>query len=138
MLRKAFLLLTEMNPAKATEFLECYEGVETYHNYLSESEAKTIVKGFVNYDKSMGGKWSPDDLFEKVEELGGIVEEKPYYNKWALYAVMNMEHSDHGKVIGKWSEGDPDRYAEACYEFAVSQLTDADRERFVRGYFGLE
>lgn len=77
-------------------------------------------------------------MFEKVEELGGNVEERPYYNKWALYAVMNMEHSDHGRVIGKWAEGNAEKYAEACYEFAVSQLTDADRARFVRGYFDLE
>lgn len=138
MLEKAFGMLAESSPTKAREFLECYQGVKTFNNYLSENEAKAIVKQFVNYDKSTGPKWSPDTLFSKVEELGGNVEDKPYYNKWALYAVMNMQHSDHGKVIGKWSEGDPDRYAEACYEFAVSQLTDADRERFVRGYFGLE
>ena len=138
MLKKAFTLLMECSPQKASEFLECYEGVETYHNYLSEAEAKSIVKGFVNYDKTTGPKWSPDVLFDKVEELGGYIENKPYYNKWALYAVMNMEHSDHGRVIGKWVDGDDAKYAEFCYDLTISQLTDADRPKFVRGYFGLD
>lgn len=138
MLRKAFLLLMDMSPAKASEFLECYEGVAKYNNYLSESEAKSIVRGFINYDKSTGAKWSPDELFGMVEEIGGYIENEPYYNKWALYAVMNMEHSDHGRVIGKWVDGDDAKYAEFCYDLTISQLTDADRPRFVRGYFGLD
>lgn len=36
MLDKAFSMLAESSPAKAREFLECYEGVKTYNNYLSE------------------------------------------------------------------------------------------------------
>lgn len=138
MLRKSFLLLAEISPAKAAEFLECYEGVETYNNYLSENEAKSIVRNFINYDKSTGAKWSPDELFEAVEEMGGYTENKPHYNKWALYAVMNMVHSDHGRVIGKWVDGDDAKYAEFCYDLTISQLTDTDRPRFVRGYFGLD
>lgn len=138
MLRKAFSLLAETSPAKATEFLECYEGVETYNNYLSESEAKSIVKSFINYDKSSGAKWSADELFEVVGELNGHPDKEPYYNKWALYAVMNMQHSDHGKVIDKWVNGDEDKYVEFCYDLSISQLMDADRPRFVRAYFGLD
>lgn len=55
-----------------------------------------------------------------------------------MYAVMNMEHSDHGRVIGKWVDGDDAKYAEFCYDLTISQLTDADRPKFVRGYFGLD
>lgn len=54
------------------------------------------------------------------------------------YAVMNMEHSDHGRVIGKWVDGDAGKYVEFCYDLTISQLTDADRPKFVRGYFGLD
>lgn len=53
-------------------------------------------------------------------------------------AVMNMEHSDHGRVIGKWVDGDAGKYVEFCYDLSISQLTDTDRPRFVRGYFGLD
>ena len=137
MLRKAFCMLADVNPSKASEFLDCYNGVHTYYNYLSESEAKNIVKGFIHYDKSTGHKWSPDTMFEKVESLKGKIEEKPFYNKWALYATMNMEHSDHGNIINKWADGDSDKYAEICYELAVSQLTDVDRKEFVRSYFNI-
>ena len=137
MLKKAFSLLAEANMSKACEFLDCYEGVLAYNNFLTESEAKSIVKGFVHYDKSTGSKWSPDTLFEKVTAIGGKIEDKPFYNKWALYVTMNMEHSDHGNVISKWTNGDSDKYAEICYELAVNQLTDVDRKEFVRSYFNV-
>lgn len=137
MLKKAFILLAESNPSKAYEFIECYNGVHTYNNYLSESEAKNIVKGFVHFDNSTGQKWTPEMLFEKVQELGGKIDDKPYYNKWALYTTMNMEHSDHGNIISKYTNGDADKYAELCYEFAVNQLTDKDRKEFVRSYFDI-
>lgn len=51
---------------------------------------------------------------------------------------MNMVHSDHGRVIGKWVDGDAGKYVEFCYDLSISQLTDTDRPRFVRGYFGLD
>lgn len=59
------------------------------------------------------------------------------YNKWALYVAMNMESSDHSAVLQKWSEGDPDKYAEACYDLAVSQLNDKDKPKWIREYFKL-
>ena len=33
---------------------------------------------------------------------------------------------------------DKDKYVEFCYDLSISQLMDADRPRFVRGYFGLD
>ena len=41
------------------------------------------------------------------------------------------------KQMQKWSEGDPDKYAEACYDLAVSQLNDKDKPKWIREYFKL-
>ena len=41
------------------------------------------------------------------------------------------------KQTQKWSEGDPDKYAEACYDLAVSQLNDKDKPKWIMEYFKL-
>ena len=137
MLRKCFHLLADSSEKAAAEFVECMEGMHSYNNYVSEREAMGIVEAMKNSDGTEGSKWAPDTLFNKVESLGGAVDSIPYYNRWALYVAMNMEHSDHGKVIEKWSEGDSSKYAEACYDLAVSQLKDVDKPHWIRDYFGL-
>lgn len=135
MLRKCFHLLSDVSEKAATDFIDCLEGTRNFNNYLSEREAIDIVNSFVNADGTDGPKWSPDTLFAKVEGLGGTLDAMPHYNRWSLYTTMNMEHSDHSKVIEKWSEGDPTKYAEACYDLAVSQLKDVDKPHWIREYF---
>ena len=137
LLRKAFVMLANASVKSAGQFLECLEGMNNYNNYVSECEATQVVGNFLNADGTTGPKWSPDALFDKVESLGGEIERAPKYNKWALYVTMNMEHSDHSAVLSKWSEGDPDKYAEACYDLAVSQLNDKDNPKWIREYFKL-
>ena len=75
--------------------------------------------------------------------MGGVIEEKPFYNKYALAAVMNMIYSDHADSIamdmgGKKASDIPnEKMAMSCYRKAVEKLKDADRPRFVRWYFHL-
>lgn len=137
MLRKAFVMLANASTKSAMQFLEFVEGVTSYDNYISESEAIEIVNRFKNADGTEGAKWSPDTLFAKVAALGGDVDHAPKYNKWALYVTMNMEHSDHYPVLQKWTGSDATKYAEACYDLAVSQLKDKDRHDWIRRYFQL-
>lgn len=137
LLRKAFVMLANTSTKAAAQFLDCAEGMNEYNNYVSESEASEVTANMLNADGSTGAKWTPDTLFTKVESLSGTIEHPTKYNKWALYVAMNMESSDHSAVLQKWSEGDPDKYAEACYDLAVSQLNDKDKPKWIREYFKL-
>lgn len=138
MFKKAVCLLYVLDSKRAEEFVSCYEGTLKYYNYLTEGEAERIVDSFVNQDGSRGAKWDdPDEFFSQVEGMGGKIEDEPYYNKWALYATANKFASDHHSVINKWVGGDRERYLEACYELAVTQLEDKDKLNWVRWYFGV-
>ena len=138
MFKKAVDLLADTNIRSAKELVDCYDGNLRYYNFLTESEAMDIVDRFVNQDGSKGPKWrNPEELFDKVEELGGVTESIPSYNRWALYVTMNKFYSDQDSVIAKWTNGDRDKYAEACYELALTQLKDRDRLCWIRSYYGL-
>lgn len=138
MLKKAFILLAEANIRSAKELVECYEGSLKYYNFLTETEAEDIVDKFNNQDGSKGAKWRDhEELFRRVEELGGRIECEPHYNKWALYVAMNKFASDQHSVIVKWVGNDKDKYFEACYELALTQLKDKDRLCWIRPYYGV-
>lgn len=138
MFRKAMVLLAESDLRSAKELMECYEGAINYNNFLTEMEAESIVGLFINQDGSRGPKWRDhDELFRKVEEMDGHLDCPPYYNKWALYATMNKFASDQHSVIVKWVGDDKDKYFEACYELALTQLKDKDRPCWIRPYYEL-
>ena len=138
MFKKAVCLLTSLDIKRAEEFVDCFEGTLKYYNYLTESETEKIVNSFVNQDGSHGPKWSnSDDFFSSVKNFGGKIEYEPYYNKWALYTTANKFSSDQRSVILKWVGEDRNKYIEACYELAVTQLEDKDKPNWVRWYFGL-
>lgn len=137
-LRKAVDMLVATDTRKAMCLLECYEGALKYCNFLIEDEAEKIVSSFINYDGTKGAYWRDHDvLFETVDRLNGKTEDEPAYNKWALYATMNMVASDQGGVIAKWVGSDKEQFALACYELALSHLNDKDRECWCREYFHL-
>lgn len=138
MFKKAVCLLASLDPKKAEEFVECFEGTLKFYNYLTESEADKILSGFVNQDGSRGPKWDdPDEFFLLIEGINGKTEYEPYFNRWALYVTANKFASDQNSVILKWVGNDKDKYLEACYELAVTQLQDKDRLNWVRWYFGV-
>lgn len=138
MFKKAVCLLASLDAKQADEFVDCFEGTLKYYNYLTESEAECIVSSFVNQDGSHGPKWSdPEEFFLLIEGIGGKIEYEPHYNKWALYVTANKFSSDQRSVILKWVGNDKDKYLEACYELAVTQLEDKDRLNWVRWYFGV-
>lgn len=132
---KAMNYIAEHDPELLAKWVQEMEDDSKYDNYVTEDDALRIVAEFSNSDGTEGAKWTPDKLFEKVTRMGGTVDCMPAYNKWALWVTMNMESSDHDAVLQKWTRGDADRYAEACYDLAVSQLTDQDRPQWIRHYF---
>lgn len=138
MFKKAMHYLADTNIRSLKELVECYEGNLKYYNFLTETEAEDVVEGFVNQDGSRGPKWrDPEDVFHRIDELGGKIECEPHYNKWALYVAMNKFASDQNSVIVKWVGDDREKYFEVCYELAVTQLKDKDRLCWIRPYYGL-
>lgn len=132
---KAMQFVADRDPELLAKWVKEMEDDSKYDNYLTEDDALRIVAGFANSDGTEGAKWSPDKLFERVTKMGGKIDCAPAYNKWALWTTINMESSDHDAFFLKWTSGNPDNYFEACYDLAVSQLTDIDRPQWIREYF---
>ena len=135
-----FKELAKVHPEMAENWLSHLEAV-CWNNYLSQAEAKNIGMRIVNQDGTKGFHW-PHDVFTKaVESLGGIVEEKPYYNSYALCVVSNMIYSDHAKSIAmdmgykSPAEVPNEKMALSCYRKAVEKLKDVDGGFQVRKYF---
>ena len=115
------------------ELFDIHEGVEEYGQFLTEKEARYAVDHMLSFDGSRGAKWPPQVLFPAVESLGGEKSAKGKYNCWALYALMNMMHSDYGEALMKVAQGD--EYALTCYRMALAWMNDKDHPNNVREYF---
>lgn len=115
------------------ELYEIHEGMEEYGQFLTEKEARKVVEGFVSYDGMRGAKWQPNVLFEAVERLGGHKAERGSHNCWALFALMNMMHSDYGGALSAHLQGDS--YAKTCYLMSLAWMNDRDHANDVREYF---
>lgn len=132
--------LAEAHPEAAEAWLAMLAPVE-WHNYLTEEEAEMLAARFVGQDGATGAHWDADTFKNAVERLGGKLEDKPYYNMWALWVTANMIYSDHAQSIAEdmgyrtAKEADGTKMALSCYRKAVEKLKDPDRERFVRWYF---
>lgn len=112
-----------------------------WDNYLSETEAKNISIRTVNQDGTKGFHWNHDVFTKAVESLGGKVEEKPYYNSYALCVTANNIYADHAKSIAEDmgykspSEVPNEKMALSCYRKACELLKDIDGGFQVRKYF---
>lgn len=138
MFGKAVGMLADANVKFAKELLECYEGNLKFWNFVTSSEAEAIVSRFINEDGTKGPKWKDaEEVFKKVEAIGGKTECLPHYNYYALFVAINMYISDQQSTIIKWVGEDDDKIFEACYDLAVARLKDKDRAQWIRTYFGL-
>lgn len=127
---KMFNYLSERDQRKAEEMLAELEQIQ-YNNYLTQEEAKRINASFKNYDGSTGGKWRSEEVENFLRNKGLPVEDLPYYNSCALVVAMNRISSDYGGEIKELT----DDYAVACYRFALCDLKDDDRPRWIRKFF---
>ena len=119
------------------DMMEICEGVEEYKEFLTESEAKEMVSHLENFDKTTYPKWqNPQMLFEAVKSVGGEPEVEGKFNKWVMFFLMNMIHSDYGGVLSTMVNGV--EYAKLCYRMALAWLADPDRKESIRKKYGLE
>ena len=80
-------------------------------------------------------------IIDVMEKLGYPLEDKPYYNDYALYVAMNQVVSDHGETIASILNKDsialvePTELAKYAYKLALDLLKDKDLVYDIREYF---
>lgn len=135
-----FKEMAAKHPDMAEKFLSHIECIE-WEQYLSHDEAANISKRTINQDGTKGFHWNHDVFTAAVKKLGGIVEEKPYYNSYALCVTANVVYSDHANSIAldmgykMPTEVPNEEMALSCYRKAVEKLKDPDAGFHVRKYF---
>lgn len=132
--------LAKSHPELAEKWLSHLE-VVCWDNFISEGEMLNISKKIVNQDGAKEFHWSYDVFTRAVDSLGGVKEDKPYYNSYALATVANMVYSDHAKSIAEdmgyktVAEVPNEKMALSCYRKAVELLKDPDLGFHARKYF---
>ncbi len=127
--------MVETNPELASEYIEKLQAIE-WRNYLTKKEATKIIACM-----SPQATWDKQAWLDSMEALGVPMEQKPYYNDYALYIAMNQIVSDHGKtiafILGKdsVSEIETAELAKYAYKMAIDLLTDEDGVYNIRTYF---
>ncbi len=135
MLSDTLMRLNSVNPHLATDLLETFDGNLNYNNFLTEAESQRILAEFLNEDGSHGAIWPARDFFAKAESLGYVLDNPPYYNRWAFYVTASHFISDQLSVIEKWTGKDVTKYAECACDLAIAQLKDRDKTKWIRWYF---
>jgi hypothetical protein len=140
--RKMFDKLANSNPNMAKEWLNMLEAV-CWNNFLTEEQAEHLASKIVNQDHSTGPHWPMDVFFSVVPRLGGILEEEPYYNKYALWLVANAHYSDFARSTAEDmgyrspEETPQEKMALSMYRKAVESLKDVDRVHYLTSYYML-
>ena len=122
-------------PELAQEYVEKLEAIE-WNNYLTKKEAMEIVEGM-----NPANFWSAESWLGNMEKSELCMEEKPYYNDYALFVTMNQVISDHGgtlaSVLGKSSvsEIDAGELIDIAHKLAIDLLKDKDGVYDIRKYF---
>ena len=128
--------MIQNKPDLAQEWIEKLCAIR-WRNYLTTKEAERIVAAMVPK-----APWSREVWRQAMAELGLPIEEQPFYNKCALWAVMNMVYSDSSAtiadIIGLPIEEIPkEQLVKAVHGLALDKLKDEDGRFNVRTYFGL-
>lgn len=140
--RGLFGKLCEEHPSMAKEWMDTLES-QMWNNYISQEQAIALAARLVNQDGTKGPHWSMDTFFGVVPRLGGMIEEEPYYNRYALWLVANAHYSDFATStamdMGYRSarEAPEDKMALSMYRKAVESLKDADRTHYIHDYYHL-
>ena len=134
-MKEMFAWFAAYKAEAAENWLEKLESMK-WKNYLTRHEAEEVVS-------KMTPKcpWRYDVWQNAMTSYGMVTEEMPYYNSYALWAVMCMIYSDSASSIksimkmgGVESMQDKELLV-AIHMLAVDKLKDADGVFDVRKYF---
>ena len=123
------------HPELAQEYLDKLCAIK-WKNYLTKNEALDII-GKMNPEAT----WNMQGWLDEMEKLGLCMEDKPYYNDYALYIAMNQVVSDHGctiaKILGKEDVKDigTEHLVKYAHSLALDLLKDKDGVYDIREYF---
>ena len=123
------------HPELAQEYLDKLCAIK-WKNYLTKNEALDII-GKMNPEAT----WNMQGWLDEMEKLGLCMEDKPYYNDYALYVAMNQVVSDHGctiaKILGKddVKDIDTEHLVKYANHLALDLLKDKDGVYDIREYF---
>lgn len=128
--------MTEWNIEAAEEYVNKLEAME-WNNFLTEKEAVSIVNNMVPT-----GCWDISNWEKLADTTGVSKEEYPYYNKYALYVVMNMIYSDDWstilKIVDKTAqEVSDEEMFKSIHLLALNKLKDKDNVFNIRKYFSV-
>lgn len=122
-------------PEIAQEYLDKLEAIN-WCNYVSKKEATTIVNNM-----TPKGGWSIMEWESYMNSYNFRMEERPYYNEWALYTTMNMIYSDSSeslmKLLNITGTFNTEDLFKAIYTLALDKLKDIDGMFNLRYYFHL-
>lgn len=106
-----------------------------WHQYLTKSEAEEILDSMAKYD------WSFDVWENALETLELELERKPYFNKYALWALMNFLNSKHSETLSQkilettLQEVTDEQMIQIIHALAIDVLTSDDDRFNVKGFF---
>lgn len=127
--------MASKHPELAQEYLDKLCAIK-WKNYLTKNEALDII-GKMNPEAT----WNMQGWLDEMEKLGLCMEDKPYYNDYALYIAMNQVISDHGETIAiikgekSLSDINEEELVEYAYKLALDLLKDKDGVYNIREYF---
>ena len=121
--------MIQNKPDLAEEWLEKLESIK-WRNYLTPKEAEKVVSGM-----QPKAPWTKDQWRQAMEQKGYDLENEPFYNSCALWAVMNMVMSDSSATLEKFVAAD--KLFDAVYSLAIDKLKDKDVVFTVRENFGV-
>lgn len=116
-------------PELAQEWINKLESIR-WKNYLTPKEAEAIVAKM-----EPKAPWTREQWSQAMQQQGLNMEREPYFNRCALWTVMNMIMSDSSGTVEKYV--DADSLFEFIHDLAVDKLCDKDEKFNVRTYFGV-
>lgn len=144
--KKLYYKAADVHPDLAMATLEFLAAID-FANYVTAAEAQEVASRFINDDRTLtgamepsrGAHWKPEELKAFLMSRTIPLDEKPYYNWWALWLTVNVIYSDYAEVIAELAGSkENEKVATVCWKMAVKKLKDLDRTAFIREYFELD
>lgn len=129
------LLFSEIekhDPQFIQELSSTIRGLKDYNNFLTESEYEGLVANLENQDGTTGPKFNPDIAEAAVRNYGGILDQLPYYNKWALLYTINYEMAIHTNFITESASKLEMNQVMVAYNLAIDKLVHNGKSKWVR------
>lgn len=106
-----------------------------WHQYLTKAEAEKVCNSLKKYE------WSFDSWEKALNSMELETEQKPNYNKFALWALMNVMHSKHSETLSQkilettGEDITEEQIIQIIHALAIDLLTDKDGTLNIREFF---